>query len=85
MLENDELDYISTHTRKYILTSTNPAIHLLDLPRNVFRLNKALLLAGTKLKEHLQKLKAHHSHSFAHSWALKNATSKIPRTVQKNP
>ena len=36
MLENTELDYISIHTRKSILTSTNPTTHLLDLPRNVF-------------------------------------------------
>jgi len=32
----DELDYISPHTRKSILTSTNPTTHLLDLRRNVF-------------------------------------------------
>jgi len=36
MLKNTELDYISTHTRKSILTSTNPTTHLLDLHRNVF-------------------------------------------------
>jgi len=36
MLKNTELDYISTHTRKYILTNTNPTTHLLDLHRNVF-------------------------------------------------
>jgi len=32
----------------------------------VFRLNKALLLAGKKLRA-LTKLRAHHSHMFAHS------------------
>jgi len=36
MLENTELDYISIHTWKSILTSTNPTTHVLDLPRNVF-------------------------------------------------
>jgi len=39
MLKNTDLDYISPHTRKSILTSTNPTIHLLDLHRNVFRPN----------------------------------------------
>jgi len=36
MLKNTELDYVSTHSRKSILTSTNPTTHLLDLHRNVF-------------------------------------------------
>jgi len=36
MLKNTELDYISTHSRKSILTSTNPTAHLLDLHRNAF-------------------------------------------------
>jgi len=49
LLKNTELDYISPHTQKFILTSTNPTTHVLDLHRNVFRPNNALLLAGTKL------------------------------------
>jgi len=36
MLKNTEPDYISTHTRKSIFTSTDPTTHLLDLHRNVF-------------------------------------------------
>ena len=35
-VEESDLDYISPHTRKSILTSTNPTIHLLDLYRNAF-------------------------------------------------
>jgi len=35
MLKITELDYVSTHTRKSILTSTNPTTHLLYLHRNV--------------------------------------------------
>jgi len=37
LLKNTELDYISSHTRKSILTSTNPTTHLLDLRINVFQ------------------------------------------------
>jgi len=29
-MKNTELDYISPHTRKSILTSTNPTTHLLQ-------------------------------------------------------
>jgi len=36
LLKNTELDYISPHTRKSILTSTNPTTHLLDSHINVF-------------------------------------------------
>jgi len=36
LLKNTELDYIFPHTRKSILTSTNPTTYLLDLYRNVF-------------------------------------------------
>jgi len=35
-VEVTELDYISPHTRKSILTSANPTTHLLALRRNVF-------------------------------------------------
>jgi len=35
-LFKNKLDYISTHTRRSILMSTNPTTHLLDLHRNVF-------------------------------------------------
>jgi len=35
-LKNTEQDYISSHTWKSILTSTNPTTHLFDLLRNVF-------------------------------------------------
>jgi len=35
-LNNTELDYISTHARNSILTSTHPTTHLPDLHRNVF-------------------------------------------------
>jgi len=35
LLKNTELDYISPHTLKSILTRTNPTTHLLDLHRNV--------------------------------------------------
>jgi len=35
-LKNTELDYIYPHTRKSILTSTNPTSYLLDLHINVF-------------------------------------------------
>jgi len=38
------------------LTSTNPTAYLLDLHRNVFKPNKALLLAGTKLKSTYESL-----------------------------
>jgi len=38
------------------LTSTNPSTHLLDLHRNVFRPNNAILLAGTKLKSTYKSL-----------------------------
>ena len=51
-----ELDYIYPHTRKSILTTTNPITHLLDLHRNVFRPNNALLVAGTKLKSTYKSL-----------------------------
>jgi len=50
MLENTKLDYISTHTRKSILTSTNPSTDLLDLHRNIFQTQQSALVAGTKLK-----------------------------------
>jgi len=36
LLKNSELDYISPHTRKSILTSTNPTTHLLDSHRYAF-------------------------------------------------
>jgi len=35
-MKNTELDYISPHTRKSILMSTNPTTHFLVLHRNVF-------------------------------------------------
>jgi len=35
--------------------------------------------------EHLQKLRAHHSHTFAHSRALTNASPKILEQYQKIP
>jgi len=38
------------------LPSTNPTTHLLDLHRNIFRPDKALLLAGTKLKSTYKRL-----------------------------
>jgi len=37
LLKNTELDYIFPHTRKSILTSTNPTTHISDLYRNVFK------------------------------------------------
>jgi len=55
-LKNIELGYVSPHTRKFILTSANPTTHLLDLRRNVFRPNNALLLAGTRLKSTYKSL-----------------------------
>jgi len=39
-----------------ILTSANPTTHLLDLHRNVFTTNNALLLADTKLKSTYKSL-----------------------------
>ena len=36
LLKNTELDYIFPHTRKSIVTSTNPTTYLLDLYINVF-------------------------------------------------
>jgi len=35
-MKNTELEYISPHTQKSILTRTNPTTHLLDLNGNVF-------------------------------------------------
>jgi len=55
-LKKIELDYISPHTRKSILTSTNPTTHLLDLRGKVFRPNKALSVTGTKLKSTYKSL-----------------------------
>jgi len=52
-----ELDYIYPHTWKSTLTSTNPTTHLLDLHRNDFRPNNALLVAGTNLKSTYKSLK----------------------------
>jgi len=49
-MKNTELDNIYPHTRKSILTSANSTTHFLDLHRNVFRPNNALLFAGTKPK-----------------------------------
>jgi len=40
-MKNTEQDYISPHTQKSILTSTNLTIHSLDLNRNGFGLNKS--------------------------------------------
>jgi len=49
LLKNTELDYISPHAWKSILTSRKPTTRLLDLRGNVFIPNKALLLAGKKV------------------------------------
>jgi len=82
-LKNTELDNISPHTRKSILTSTNPTTHLLDLRRNVFR---PLLLAGTKLKSTYKSLELTTATRFPQSSTvllLCSITSYIKNTIKR--
>jgi len=72
MLKNTELDYISTHTQKSILTSINPTTHWLDLHRNVFQNQQTLLLAGTKPKSAYESLE------------LTTAT-RLPTAIHRTP
>jgi len=49
-MKNIELDYISPHTQKFILTSTNSTTHVLDINTNGLQTQQTLLLGGKKLR-----------------------------------
>ena len=67
LLKNTELDYISPHKRKSILTSANPTTIFLDLHKRFLDPTKRFYSQVKKTLKHLQNLWAHHSHMFAHS------------------